>query len=194
MADIDQVLDFWFGLDHTDESRYEQRRKLWFGKNPAFDQAIRDQFQTLYYQAADGQLDDWQQSPRGSLALVLLFDQIPRNMFRGTPQAFATDPQALATAQAAIAQGDDQLLLPLQRLFIYLPFEHSENLEHQHQSVDLFRQLVRGQTDLQDLLDYAIRHFNVIQQFGRFPHRNAILGRTTTEAEALFLQQPGSSF
>ncbi len=119
---------------------------------------------------------------------------MPRNLFRGDPQAFATDPQALTLAKQVIAQKFDQDLWPIQRVFLYLPFEHSENLDDQYQSLALFRQLEKNTEMGSDFLEYAQRHFDVIQQFGRFPHRNQILGRTSTEAELDFLAQPGSSF
>jgi uncharacterized protein (DUF924 family) len=146
-----------------------------------------------YTQAQAGNLDSWKNSPQSCLALILLLDQFPRHMFRGTPQAFATDWQALSAAQYAIAQGYDRELLPVQRWFIYLPFEHSENLDHQNQSVSLFEQL-SDDPDSADTIQYAIRHRKVILRFGRFPHRNAILGRVSTAQEEEFLQQPGSSF
>lgn len=192
MSQIDEILDFWFG-SRTNVVGYGNRRAVWFKKNTAFDQEIRVRFRPDYEQAAAGELSDWQDSPQGCLALVLLFDQFPRHMFRGAPQAFATDPQALSVAQQAIAQGFDQALRPVQRWFIYLPFEHSENLEHQNRAVELFRQL-GDDPDSLDVLAYAIRHRDIIQRFGRFPHRNKILVRPSTPEEAEFLKQPGSSF
>jgi uncharacterized protein (DUF924 family) len=125
--------------------------------------------------------------------LILLLDQVPRNIFRGQPQMYATDEQALNLAQFAVENNWDEQLLPVERWFIYLPFEHSENLDHQCQAVALFRKL-SDDPDSASAIDYAIRHFEVIRQFGRFPHRNSILGRENTAAEAEFLQQPGSSF
>ena len=127
------------------------------------------------------------------MALILLLDQFPRNLFRGTPRAFATDPQALAAARNAVDRGFDRHFLPVRRWFLYLPFEHAEDLQLQQQSVKLFEQL-RDDAASASTIDYAIRHFEVIQRFGRFPHRNQILGRQTTPEEAEFLNQPGSSF
>lgn len=193
MSRIDQILNFWFGHCQEDEAEYGKRRAVWFIKNPKFDQKIQTRFRADYEQAAAGKLDHWKKTSQGCLALILLFDQFPRNMFRGDPQTFATGAQALSVTQHAIAQGFDQELLPVQRWFIYLPFEHSENLEHQHQAVTLFRQL-GDDPDSLDALDYAIRHRNVIERFGRFPHRNKILGRSSTSEEVEFLKQPGSSF
>lgn len=193
MSRINQILEFWFGRRQANETEYGKRRAIWFSKNPEFDQKIQTRFRADYEQAAAGKLDHWRESPQGCLALTLLLDQFPRNMFRGDPQTFATDSQALSVAQHAITQGFDQQLLPIQRWFIYLPFEHSENLEHQNQAVALFRQL-GDDPDSLNVLDYAIRHRAVIERFGRFPHRNKVLGRPSTPEEVEFLKQPGSSF
>jgi uncharacterized protein (DUF924 family) len=189
---VEEILRFWFG--RVSESSYSEQRKLWFRKDPQLDQTIRDRFMCVYEQAAAGELEYWQQSPHSCLALLIVLDQFPRNMFRNTPQAFATDAKALSIAKAAIDQGFDQMLEPIQRIFLYLPLEHSENLDDQLQSIALFRDLVAIDPQLADVLDYALRHYQVIQQFGRFPHRNQILNRTTTPEEAEFLKQPGSSF
>ena len=171
---MDEILDFWFG--QPDEENYGKERSFWFSKKPKFDQEVRVRFLKNYEQAILGHLDHWQESPKSCLALILLLDQFPRNMFRGQPKAFATDSLALAYAQHAITQGFDQELLPLQRWFVYMPFEHSENIEHQHQSIELFQKLCE-QENLTEPLDYANRHFKVIERFGRYPHRNEILGR-----------------
>ncbi|WP_445299428.1 MULTISPECIES: DUF924 family protein [unclassified Microcoleus] len=146
-----------------------------------------------YELAASGQLDSWHDSPENCLALILLLDQFPRNMFRGTPQAFATDSKALATAEYAVNNNFDPELLTVQKLFVYLPFQHSENLENQQKSVELFRQL-SGEPESDSLIEYAQQHLEIIERFGRFPHRNEILGRETTPEEAEFLRQPGSGF
>ena len=191
MSQVDEILDFWFG--RPAEADYGKQRSFWFTKKSEFDQEVRTRFSTHYQQAVAASLDQWKNSPRSSLALILLLDQFPRNMFRDTAQAFAADPQALAAAQHAVANGFDQELLMVQRWFVYLPFEHSENIEHQRQSVKLFATL-GDDPDKSATLDYAIRHYYVISRFGRFPHRNKILGRETTSEEAEFLKQPGSSF
>lgn len=185
------MIDFWFGPPGS--SADGKKRQEWFQKDPEFDRQIQTRFLWLYQQGVDGELNSWQETPRGCLALILLFDQFPRNMFRGQPQAFATDAQALGVAQGAIAQGFDQALPPVQRQFCYFPFEHSENLAHQHQAVELFAAL-KDHPETADCYDYALRHRAIIEQFGRFPHRNSILGRETTPAETKFLTQPGSSF
>jgi uncharacterized protein (DUF924 family) len=191
MSQANQILDFWFGK--PDEADYGKPRKVWFTKNPEFDQEVRSRFLINYQQAAAGHLDDWKASPLGCLALIILLDQFPRNMFRGQPQAFATDPQSLAYAHHTVTQGFDKELLPIQRCFVYLPFEHSENLAHQRQAIELFSTL-KDYPECASGVDYAHRHFKVIERFGRFPHRNEILGRETTLEEAEFLKQPGSSF
>lgn len=190
----EEVLKFWFGSPDTNEALYERRRKIWFGKDPEFDRAIYDRFYFLYEQAAAGEHDLWQSSPLGSLSLILVLDQFPRSMFRNTPQAFATDAKAREVAEATIGRGFDRLLQPVQRLFIYLPLEHSENLDDQNRSVQLVQALSIANPELSDCLDYAQRHQMVIERFGRFPHRNRILGRETTPEEAEFLTQPGSAF
>jgi uncharacterized protein (DUF924 family) len=191
MSQAKEILEFWFGTPN--DADYGQQRKIWFTKNPEFDEEVRSLFTLQYQQAAAGQLDNWKTTPQSCLALIILLDQFPRHMFRGKPQAFATDTQALAYAQYAVAQGFDQELLPLQRWFIYLPFEHSENLEHQNHCVQLYQQWSDDQ-NMSEGLTYAIRHLKVIERFGRFPHRNQILGRENTPEEAEFLKQPGSSF
>jgi uncharacterized protein (DUF924 family) len=191
MAQIQDIIGFWFG---TAEAGQLKSRKVWFRKDPDFDQEIRSRFLADYDQAAAGALVEWQSSPQGCLALALLLDQFPRNMFRDNPQAFATDEQAIAIAQPAIAQGLDQVLPPIQRWFLYIPFMHSEKLADQQRSVELFRQLSQEEPETASAYEYAIKHLQVIERFGRFPHRNSILGRKTTLEEAEFLKQPGSSF
>jgi uncharacterized protein (DUF924 family) len=191
MSQAQTILDFWFG--HHDEPDYGQPKSFWFKKQPEFDAELQHQFFKDYQQAAAGYLDDWINLPTTCLALILLLDQFPRNMFRGTPDAFATDWEALSVAKHAVAQGYDHDLLPVQRWFIYLPFEHSENLADQHQCVKLFQQL-SDDPDSAIAIESALQHLNIIERFGRFPHRNNILGRVSTPEEEEFLQQPGSSF
>lgn len=191
MSRVDDILNFWFGQPNVAD--YGKQRAFWFTKNPEFDQKLQTQFISDYHQAAAGKLNSWKDTPHSCLALILLLDQFPRNIFRGTPQAFATDASALDAAQHAVMQGFDKTLLPVQRWFIYLPFEHSENLEHQRQCLELFATL-SDDPESASAIDYARRHYAVIERFGRFPHRNAILGRETTPEEAEFLMQPGSSF
>ncbi|NJK74674.1 MAG: DUF924 domain-containing protein [Richelia sp. CSU_2_1] len=186
-----EILDFWF--DKADSPEFGKSQKKWFEKNLDFDSEVRSRFLSQYELAVSGQLDAWQDSAQECLALIIILDQFSRNMFRGTPQAFAADDRALIAAEKAVKNQFDRELLPVQRWFIYLPFEHSENLAHQQKSVELFSQL-GSDSDSQMVIDYAKRHLEVIARFGRFPHRNQILGRETTLEEAEFLKQPGSGF
>lgn len=192
MSDLARaVLEFWFGpLGHPERG---SPRKAWFEKNEAFDAEIRRRFASVVEEAANGHLDDLAASPDGALTLCILLDQFPRNLFRGQAQAFAYDPKARSVAVAAIERGFDLLLAPVERVFLYLPFEHSEDLRDQQRAVALFQSQPRVPgRDVQ--LDYAVRHRDVIARFGRFPHRNAALGRPSTPEELAFLQEPGSSF
>ena len=191
MLQAKEILDFWFG--QADEPDYGKPKAFWFSKKPEFDEQIRTLFLKHYQKAAEGYLDDWIDFPNTCLALILLLDQFPRNIFRGTPEAFATDWEALSAAQHALAQGYDLELLPVQRWFLYLPFEHSENLDDQRRAVQLFQGL-SDDPDSANRIEYSIRHLKVIERFGRFPHRNAILGRFSTPEEEEFLKEPGSSF
>jgi len=185
------VLDFWFGPDA--ETLPADGRPEWFRKDDAFDDAIRARFGTLIAEALAGGLGDWCATPKGALARVIVLDQLTRNAFRGTPQAFAGDARALATAGDAIARRFDAALGAHERRFLYMPFEHSEALADQERSVALFEALARD-TGHGDPLDWAVRHADVVRRFGRFPHRNAILGRTSTPEELAYLAQPGSGF
>jgi uncharacterized protein (DUF924 family) len=189
MSDADAILTLWFGP----YPRYAERRKLWFGKDPALDAELRRRFEADWRRASAGELDGWENGADGALSLTILLDQFPRNMFRDTPDAFATDRQAREVAARALARSLDQAVPPVRRFFFYLPFEHSENLADQERSVELAAQF-RGDPELHDVYEYAVKHRDVIARFGRFPHRNAILGRESTPAEVEFLRQPGSRF
>ncbi|WP_431305088.1 DUF924 family protein [Sediminicoccus sp. BL-A-41-H5] len=186
-----EILDFWFA-DGPD-----QFRQAWFTKDAAFDAEIARRFGTLVAPAREGTLDDWAATPEGALALLILLDQFPRNLFRGAPEAFASDPHALALARRVVLeQRLDLRLTPTQRVFLYLPFEHAESLDAQDLSVALFEGLrdwpahaAPGGT-----IAYAWAHRAVIARFGRFPHRNGILGRESTPAEQAYLAQPGAGF
>lgn len=173
-----KVLEFWF--------RGAETRKEWFVKDASFDQDIRVQFLAAWEEALAGRLEDWRDTPRDCLAYVVLCDQFPRNMFRGEARAFATDPRALGAARTAIGLGWHRDLPAVERLFFYLPFEHSEQLADQERSLELFAG--------HEYYDYAVRHWEIVKRFGRFPHRNAALGRESTAEEIEFLRQPGSSF
>ncbi len=186
------ILNFWFGA--PDSAEYGQPRKCWFEKNPTFDDEIRARFLDTLAEAATGRLTDWEASPESLLALIVLLDQFPRNLFRNDARAFATDPLALIHAQTLIQRGWDQQLAPLQRVFAYLPFEHSEDPARQDRAVALFTALSEAQPGFEGYLDYAERHRVVIRRFGRFPHRNAALSRESTPEEIDYLQQPGAGF
>jgi uncharacterized protein (DUF924 family) len=185
------LLEFWFGAPGTPDD--DRPRAVWFKKHADFDADLRARFLADQQQAAMGHCDSWMQTPDGSLALVLLLDQLPRNLYRDTPAAFASDEKARAVARHAVDQGYDQGLPGVRRSFFYLPFEHSEFLADQETSVALCRTLPAGGYSAQ-ALDYALRHRDIIRRFGRFPHRNRILGRSSTPDENAFLREPGSSF
>jgi uncharacterized protein (DUF924 family) len=184
--DFIEVLDFWFGLPGARERG--RPRKAWFQKSEPFDAEIRRRFLLTWERAARGELERWRATPLASLALVVTLDQFPRNMFRGTARAFASDSPALAAARETIAREFDRLLSPVERSFVYLPFQHAEDLAAQRRSLALSHAL-----DPENM-QYAKRHYEIIARFGRFPHRNAALGRQSTAEEAEFLKQPRSSF
>jgi uncharacterized protein (DUF924 family) len=186
-----EVLDFWFGAPWA--AGYGQPREAWFRKSPGFDAEIRDRFARLHAAAARGERDAWLGEARSALALCIVLDQFPRNMHRGAPAAFASDAQALAAAREVVARGLDRELLPVQRWFVYLPFEHAEDIAAQRESVRRFATLGES-PDAASVQDYAQRHHDVVARFGRFPHRNATLGRESTPEEVAFLAEPGSSF
>jgi uncharacterized protein (DUF924 family) len=184
-----EVLLFWFG----GPAERGKRHKRWFEKSDAFDAEVRERFLPLYEAAVAGELSAWKAEPQACLAFIVLLDQFPRNMFRGTPRAFAADPLALDAARHAVSRGYDRTMVPVERLFIYVPFEHSEALEDQLLACELTKSL-EGFEETSDAYRYAVAHRDIVQRFGRFPHRNAILGRPSTPEELEFLRQPGSSF
>jgi len=187
-----EVLEFWFGAPGSASDG--RPRAEWFRRSDAFDRLIARRFMASIEQALAGGLRDWDAEPGTALARILLLDQFTRNVFRDTPRAFAGDALALAAARELVKSGRDATLPPLQRAFVYLPFEHAEDLGAQDEAVRLFGLLAAGRDDLAGMLDYAERHRAVIARFGRFPHRNEVLGRTSTAEELAFLQQPGSRF
>lgn len=191
-AQAQEVLDFWFLP--PDNPDYGQSRAEWFRKDDAFDAQIRARFGALIDAAIDGGLREWDATPHGALARLIVLDQFTRNVYRGTPRAFAGDAQALALAIALTQAEQDGQLPPMLRAFAYLPFEHAEDLAMQARAVELFQLLSQAQPGFDGMLDYAERHQEVIARFGRFPHRNVILGRASTPQELEFLRQPGSSF
>ena len=192
MSDIEEILSFWFGAIRDEPSYFADCAQRWFAQNADFDREIARRFQADYERAAEGQLADWTQTARGGTALILVLDQFPRNMFRNDPRAFATDPLARQIAEQMIAAGLDRQLRLVERYFVYVPFMHSEQRTHQQRSVTLFQQLAAQRAYFDT--SYAVRHKDVIARFGRFPHRNRVLGRVSTPAELAFLKQPGSSF
>ena len=175
MQTIAEVLAFWFS---------DVGRQHWFAPTPDFDQAIRERFGDLAARAENGEFRDWEGSPEGCVALCVLLDQMPRNMFRGTPQAYAADQRAREVAERAVDRGFDRGLPPERKQFLYLPFSHSERLADQLRAVALFEA-----AGLDDALVYVRGHLGIIRQFGRFPHRNVILGRSSTPGELAFLAQ-----
>jgi uncharacterized protein (DUF924 family) len=198
-SDPEQILSFWFAnaLD-SPEAATEQGR-LWFEQSGTFDEDIRKRFGDLPERAARGEFETWRSAPRSALALVLLLDQFPRNLFRDSPRAFEFDAKACDVALGAIAAGFDEKVHPLEAVFLYLPFEHAEDLELQHRSVALFEKLcLRApepmKSQFEEFADYARRHRDVIRRFGRFPHRNALLGRESTGEEADYLASGGEMF
>ena len=187
-----EVLDFWFG--RPDEPFHLQTRPEWFRKDAAFDAAIRGRFGALIEAALRGEIDGWAATARGALARILVLDQFTRNAFRDSAGMYAGDPLALQAARALCASGQDHTLPGVMRQFVYLPFEHAESLAEQQAALAHFAQLGRDEPALAGLLEWAQKHLDIVARFGRFPHRNAILGRPSTPEEAEFLKQPGSGF
>jgi uncharacterized protein (DUF924 family) len=175
-----EILAFWFS---------DRVKPKWFEPDAAFDAELNERFRPAHERARAGDLGSWAGTPEGALALVILLDQIPRNIERGRPAAFATDEQALAIAKQAVGRGFDAGLDPEKRQFLYLPFMHSERLEDQERGLELYTAL-----GLTGPLDFMRQHRDVIARFGRFPHRNEMLARQSTEEEIAFLKQPGSRF
>ena len=199
MENPDSILEFWFGTSKDDAIAASERSSLWWVKRDETDNAIRQRFESCLHMAANRELDAWSGTPAGRLALIILTDQFPRNMYRNTPAAFAYDELARLWCKEGLRNNVHLVLRPIERVFFYLPLEHSESLADQEQSVALFRELTdsagaQGREVFGGLLDYAVRHREIIARFGRFPHRNRILGRASTEEELAFLKEPGSSF
>lgn len=191
-AEAKDVLDFWFGAPGSAEAGSE--RKAWFVKDAGFDRLVAERFGATIERALRGELDGWAATPLGALARIVVLDQFTRNAFRGERRAFAGDAQALAAASALVGARQDEALPPLLRTFAYLPFEHAEGQAMQEESVRLFTRLVASAPELKSMLDYAHRHREVIERFGRFPHRNAILGRLSTAEEQVYIDTPGTGF
>ncbi|KEQ08068.1 DUF924 family protein [Pseudorhizobium pelagicum] len=175
-----EILDFWFG---------RLTRQQWFQSSDTVDREIERRFRDTHLALARGEVEQWRDTPEHRLAAIIVLDQFPRNIYRATPLAFATDWMALREARLAVDAGADAAIAVERRAFVYLPFEHSEALEDQQRSVALFQALGDA-----EYLDYAERHLAVIREFGRFPHRNAYVGRKTTDAELEYLSKPGAGF
>jgi uncharacterized protein (DUF924 family) len=198
-ATANAIVNLWFGDDLETPKAVTERSQQWFASDPSFDELIRSRFKTLPDQALTGKFAGWARTPVPALALVLILDQFPRNLYRGSSRSFAYDSAAVDIAREAIALSLDRELHPLHAVFLYLPFEHSEHQELQDQCVSLFQQLVERAPSLladrfNSFLGYAERHQAVIKQFGRFPHRNSVLGRISTPEEVEFLRAGGDIF
>lgn len=194
-----EVLRFWLGAYPLDEAAMARVQGQWFQKDDAFDAALRARFAGTIAAARAGRLDHWAQDAEGWLALLVVLDQFTRNVHRGTPESFAGDAQARPLALAGIERGDDQAVPPMARIFCYLPLEHAEDPALQARAVALMQALrddprAEPKAFFDNTLDFARRHQAVIERFGRFPHRNAILGRASTAAEQAYLAQPGAGF
>jgi uncharacterized protein (DUF924 family) len=199
METADTILHYWFGASTDDADAIREKSALWWKKDPMVDEEIRRRFEMMLEAEVKNEFESWGKWPRGQLARILLCDQFPRNMYRHTPRAFAYDERARRHAREALDQGMDKKLRLVERVFMYLPFEHSEDTEDQATSVRLSTALHEeapeaAKPTYRNYLDYALKHKEIIDRFGRFPHRNAILGRNSTPEELEFLNGPGSSF
>ena len=196
--EINRVLDYWFGPIENGTT-LEKRNQLWFGGEPETDEYIRNHFEALVLQAERGELNDWTDTPRGTLALIILLDQFPLNMYRQSARAYDFEAKGLATCLHGLREEQHLALSYIEKVFFYLPLEHSENADHQKQAVALYLELKESAPDaLQEhaqlTLDFAIKHKDIIDRFGHFPHRNAVLGRPSTAEEIEFLQDPSNRF
>lgn len=194
-----ELLTFWFGTEADDGIVVREKRRLWFAPDAALDALVSERFGALHAQAAHGAMDGWTHTPRGRLALILLLDQISRQLYRGTAAAYAHDGGALALCRDGLERACDRALRPVERLFFYLPLEHAEDLVAQRESLahaEALRDEVPAawRDAFETNADFARRHLEIMERFGRFPHRNAALGRASTPAEEAFLRTPGSSF
>jgi len=196
-AAAEAVLDFWLGPLDDDGFSDEDHRGRWFEKNATFDASIEERFGVLHARASGGELDDWTETPRGRVALLILLDQMSRNLYRDTPAMYENDAKALAIAEQALEAGDEEVLAGQERYFLYMPFMHAEDRDAQERCVALFERAQKKlPSGLVDRFDpkWAVMHRDIVDRFGRFPHRNEVLGRESTDEEKAFLEKPGSSF
>ncbi len=196
---IEDVLDFWFGDLNELGCASPDHRRFWWTKSDAFDQAVGSQFLSDYEAIVAGDRDAWRSTPRGALATIVVLDQFSRNMFRGTPNMFIADELAREVCEEGIDAGFDAELAFDERVFFYLPLEHSEQIELHRRCLKLFQELLSSseeslKADAENYLEYAEQHKAIIDRFGRYPHRNQTLGRASTPEEIEFLKEPGSSF
>lgn len=195
----DEILLYWFGNIQKEEAPEDSKQKIWFFKSDSTDNEIKEKFLKDVENAISDIYCDWEDNPYSALSLILLLDQFTRNIYRDTPLAFSGDNKALEIAEKSINKGFDKLFHPIKRVFFYMPFEHSEDINMQKKLLELFSNLIsESKDDLKPLIegfnDYAQKHYDIVEKFGRFPHRNKILGRESTNEEIEFLKQPGSSF
>jgi uncharacterized protein (DUF924 family) len=193
------IVKFWFGSSTSDIQVVNEKSALWWSKDDHVDQEIKERFESLLILVERGELESWEASPEGLLALILLTDQFSRNIYRGISQSFRYDPIARKLCSLGFEQGVPARLRLIERVFFYLPLEHSESKQDQEKSVKEFQNLVSEVPEehrgiFQGYVDFAIKHYDIVSRFGRFPHRNAILGRESTPEEINFLKEPGSSF
>ena len=201
---LEALLGHWFDIGPseagTDSERLERKMRQWFASTPDEDRMLAERFGGLAAAAAQGSLDSFADSPHGRLALIILLDQLPRNLYRGRPEAFAADPKALALAEEGISSGAAARLSPLERVFFCMPMQHAESLAVQRRSIEVYEALAAGELTgplaaiLEKTAEFARLHHEIIQRFGRFPHRNAALGRRSTAEEAAWLESGGPSF
>jgi len=201
VAVVNRIIDFWFGELKDGGVPPRAHSRMWWEKDPTVDEYIRKNFEADLINAREGKLRGWENTPEGTLALIILLDQFSRNIYRDKLEAFSQDSRALDLATRGIQKGFDGVLHPVKRIFFYMPFEHSEDIKVQKRSIELYRGLEKefwSPPELAEILsssrDYAEKHYAIVERFGRYPHRNRILGRISTPEEIEFLKQPSSSF
>jgi len=199
MAHPDEILEFWFADALESPAKAKERGAFWFGSDPSADSLIWELYADTVTDAASGHYDDWLQTARGRLALIIVLDQFPRNIFRGTAEVYRYDPIVINLAQAGVALGQLAGMEVAEQAFFLMPYQHSEELEVQRAGVALMQAMVAEAPDewrdsAQNFADFAVRHLDIVENYGRFPHRNRVLGRSSTEAEDRFLREGGETF